>query len=32
MKPTTPSRFHLRHGFGGRVIPAMAGISVVISI
>jgi len=31
MKPTTiSSRFRSRQGFGGQVIPAMAGISVVI--
>jgi hypothetical protein len=33
MKPTTTrARFHLRQGFGGLVAPAIAGISVAISI
>jgi hypothetical protein len=31
MKPTTiSSRFRLRQAFAGQVIPAMAGIAVVI--
>ena len=31
-RTTTLACFHLRQGFGGQVVPAIAGIPVVISI
>lgn len=33
MKPTTiPSCFRLRQGFGGQVLPAIAGMSVISNV